>query len=123
MRLVFSLSAIPAMLLVACSPASERAEGSVGTETISCAISNAADFSDDCSVERIEGDEETLLIVRHDDGGFRRFQVLPGQGGLVAADGADEATVQDKGTFVLVTVGTDRYRIPVGTNGTDEPVG
>ncbi len=112
---------ISGVLLTACSAEGPLAKGSSGTENIACAIDNAADFSDGCTVERIEQGDETLLIVRHEDGGFRRFQVMAGQGGLVTADGADEATVQDKGTFVLVTVGTDRYRIPVGSNGADEP--
>ncbi len=110
-----------AVLLSACSVSADSSENGGTAESIACAIDNSADFSDDCSVERIEQGDDTLLIIRHPDGGFRRFQVLADQGGLVTADGAEEATVQDEGTFVLITVGTDRYRIPVGSDGADEP--
>ncbi|WP_162789437.1 hypothetical protein [Altererythrobacter sp. ZODW24] len=110
-----------AMLLSACSVSADSSDGGGTNENIACAIGNAADFSDECTVERMEQGDDTLLIIRHADGGFRRFEVLEGSGGLVVADGAEEATVQDQGTFVLVTVGADRYRIPVGSNGADEP--
>ena len=108
------------MLLSACSVSADSSDGSTASENIACAIGNAADFSDECTVQRMEQGDDTLLIIRHTDGGFRRFEVLESSGGLVAADGAEEAVVLDQGTFVLVTVGADRYRIPVGSNAANE---
>lgn len=79
---------------------------------IECALGGAAGFADDCTMERVERDGESLLIVRHPDGSFRRFALgIPGRG-LVTADGADEALVERGDGMVEVRVGPDRYRLP-----------
>jgi len=53
------------------------------------------------------------MIVRHPDGGFRRFRVLTDGRGLEAADGAEKAKISivenDK---ILVSVGPDKYIMP-----------
>ena len=54
-----------------------------------------------------------LLTVRHPDGGFRRLQVVKDGRGLIAADGADVATVTPLGPReVEVLLSGDRYRLP-----------
>lgn len=64
-------------------------------------------------MERVRQDDESFVIVRHPDGAFRRFETgVPGRG-LVVADGAQQAVVTDRGTFVEVRVGSDRYHLPV----------
>ena len=108
-------------VLGGCSLSSGEGDALAATSEIDCAIGNAASFSPDCTVERIDNEDQTILVVRHSDGGFRRFELLGGGGGLVSADGADQATVVDEGANILVTVETDQYRIPVATSG-ENPV-
>ncbi len=74
-----------------------------------CAIGAAADWSRSCPVERA-GD---LVTLRHPNGGFRRFHVVKDGRGLVAADGAEQATVTVIGKDQIeLGVGEDRYRLP-----------
>ena len=53
-------------------------------------------------------------MVRHPDGGFRRFRIADDRAGMVAIDGADEAVNADSSASPVleVTVGADRYRFP-----------
>ena len=53
-----------------------------------------------------------ILVVRHPDGGFRRFEVMRDGTGLAAADGAERAVVSLHEQGIEVAVGTDRYRFP-----------
>lgn len=74
-----------------------------------CAIETTTDWSRSCPVER-SGD---LVTLRHPDGGFRRFHVVKDGRGLVAADGAEQATVTVLGKDQIeLSVGEDRYRLP-----------
>ncbi len=80
---------------------------------IECAINGDADFTNGCETERLSGEDGVTLIVRHPDGGFRRFNVLTDGRGLAAADGAEQAKISivedDK---ILVSVGPDKYIMP-----------
>ena len=82
-----------------------------------CALNGAEQFSGDCTVERSRAGEAIILVVRHPDGGFRRFTLGRDGNGLVTADGADQAGVAANGTLLDVRVGRDRYRFPL-----EEPV-
>ncbi len=77
---------------------------------IECAINGDRDFSSGCQTERLSGENGVTLIVRHPDGGFRRFNVLTDGRGLEAADGSEKARIEivedDK---ILVSVGSDKY--------------
>lgn len=77
---------------------------------IECAINGDSDFSSGCQTERLSGENGVTLIVRHPDGGFRRFNVLTDGRGLEAADGSEKARIEivedDK---ILVSVGSDKY--------------
>lgn len=73
---------------------------------IECAVGGGA-FERACTLERT-GDQ--VLTVRHPDGGFRRIRVE--NGGPVAADGAERASVHRSGDRVEVAIGRDRYRLP-----------
>ncbi len=77
---------------------------------IECAINGDSNFSNGCRSERLSGENGVTLIVRHPDGGFRRFNVLTDGRGLEAADGSEQAKIEivedDK---ILVSVGSDKY--------------
>ncbi len=101
-------------LVAACSNgAAEAPKVAEGTEHISCALGPGNGFSPSCAIER-SGDADGIyrMIVRHPDGGFRRFEV--GRDNAIAtSDGADPATVKLDGETAEVSVGEDRYRIPL----------
>ena len=105
-------------LLVLLAGCSQQAPAvAVGDEHIACALDGAAEFKPDCAVERAVNDGAMTLVVRHPDGGFRRFDVLADGRGVAVADGADEAQVVLAGDTLEVTVGTDRYRFPATARG------
>jgi hypothetical protein len=80
---------------------------------IECAIGGAAAFTRTCTVERESSNGDLVLLIRHADGGFRRFRVLTDGRGVVAADGAEPAVTQLLGPKAIeVSVGADRYRLP-----------
>ena len=108
-------SALALALLAACqrepagaAPTQAAAEDS----TIECALHGADAFTRACSVERVHAGDGLQLVVRHPDGGFRRFDVLTDGKGLATADGAQLARVALQGGGIEVTVGADRYRFP-----------
>ncbi len=94
--------------------AEQRAASRAGDDgKIECAIDGASDFSRDCYTERLVGENGVTMIIRHPDGGFRRFNVLTDGHGLEAADGFDQARIAlvEDGR-ILVTVGPDQYLLP-----------
>lgn len=99
-----------AALLAACS-GTDAAPQPAG-DTVACAVGGAADLAEDCTLERVRAQGATNLIIHHPDGAFRRFIVLPGENGLIAADGADTAQVVAQDATFAVTVGQDRYVVP-----------
>ncbi len=103
------LALLTPLLFGACTNAGDDA-ARTGVE---CALSGAAGFSADCTIERQEIEGQRLLIVRHPDGGFRRFELgVPGRG-IVTADGVEQAAVERGDGLIEVRVGSDRYRLPV----------
>lgn len=76
-----------ALLLTACSPSESGAPAAQGDTLIDCAVGGAADFAHECSLERSRQDGTPMLIVRHPDGGFRRFKIIDEGHSLTAADG------------------------------------
>jgi hypothetical protein len=98
-------------LLAACS-GGEAAPAPEG-DTVDCAVAGAVELADLCILERVRAEGATSLVIHHPDGAFRRFIVLPGESGLIAADGADNATVIEQDGAFAVTVGQDRYVVPL----------
>ena len=91
--------------------------GTGGTgASLSCAVNGALAFTDGCTAERVLVDGAPVLVIRHADGGFRRFDVLAG-GSLAEADGALRATVLRNGSTLEVTIGSDRYRLDASLLG------
>lgn len=64
-------------------------------------------------MERVEVDGQRILIVRHPDGGFRRFELGVPERGITTADGMEPAEVTPGDGMVELRVGADRYRLPV----------
>lgn len=92
-----------------------------GDEHIECALGPDLGFVRNCAIDRSRDGAVYKMIVRHPDGGFRRFEVGV-DNTIVASDGADPVQVVLHGTIAEVTAGKDRYRIPLEareTAGTD----
>lgn len=100
------------------------AEGETAKEAalqgkVECALAGSADFSRSCTTERVSGAEGQMLVVRHPDGGFRRFKILTDGRGLLPADGIDpdfKIKVLANG-MIEVRSGDDTYRLPAAIKG------
>jgi hypothetical protein len=103
-----------ALTVGACSKSETKAPPKVaeGPEHVDCALGPGTTFAKDCAIERSREGETYKMILRHPDGGFRRLEV-GADNTIVAADGADAAQIVLNGTVAEVTVGEDRYRIPL----------
>ncbi|WAC24561.1 hypothetical protein [Blastomonas sp. SL216] len=115
MRISDSLILVAGLaLLSGCS--SEPAADPLATgddSRVSCALSGETEFTDKCDVERVQNGDRRELVMRHPDGGFRRFEIVTDGRGLVSADGAEEAVVTPLADGrIQLSVGDDRYRIP-----------
>jgi hypothetical protein len=95
-------------LVAACGgPPAPKAE-----ERIECAVDGAAAFARVCTVERRAG-PAILFTIRAPSGSFRRLAATSDGRGVMAADGAEEATVRVIGKDMIeVSIGDDRYRLP-----------
>lgn len=107
------------LLLAACSSDATDSPPPDPADLIECALAGATAFARDCAVERNQEDGGLVLVVRHPDGGFRRFAVLTDGHGLASADGADEARIAVRGAGIEVAGGVDRYRFPATIAGHD----
>ena len=103
--------------LAACSPDVDQPQAEEGADMIECALGEGSEFGPDCLVERAEVEGERQLIVRHPDGGFRRFAQLEDGRGLVELDGADEMERELQGDTLVISVGSDRYRFVANVRG------
>ena len=120
------------LLLAACSdPAAngnalaqvESAQAAAAEEdgNIFCARGGDA-LKRDCTVDRTQGERGLILTVRHADGAFRRLLVTQDGRGVIAADGAEVATVTVVGRDGIdVALGNDRYRLPATVRGVTSP--
>ncbi len=90
-------------------------------DQIECALGDGSTFGSDCRVERVTKDGAENIIVRHPDGGFRRFVLREDGGGLSEIDGADTVTQQLANGVLEVSVGDDRYRFPTQAKPGSEP--
>ncbi len=80
---------------------------------ILCATGGAATMTRTCTVDRETSPRGLVLTLHHADGGFHRLLVTTDGHGVMAADGAQGATVTIVGpNEIEVKIGTDRYRLP-----------
>lgn len=102
---------------------SEADEAAALDGKIECALAGSLAFERSCTTEQIAGSDGKLLVIRHPDGGFRRFDILTDGRGLAPADGFDETkiTLMDGG-MIEVSSGDDKYRLPAQIKGKDAPV-
>jgi hypothetical protein len=85
---------------------------------VECAVEGAGSFERACTIERVRTPEGTTLVLRHPGGGFRRLLVTTDGRGVVAADGAEPATVSVlSDDRIEVVLGEDRYRLPATVKG------
>ena len=89
--------------LASCSPPPAEPKG----ERIACALDGATAFAPVCVLKR----DGPRFSLHRPDGGFRRFEPLPGQG-VHSIDGAHAAVVipREDGITELAVDG-DRYRV------------
>ena len=101
------------VVLAGCGAPDRRAAAAAEEERIFCRIGEAAAFERLCTVEPVESETGSTLIVRKPDGGFRRLLVTADGSGVEAADGAEEAqvTIVDADT-IEVAIGGDAFRLP-----------
>ena len=84
---------------------------------IACAVGGASQLSDVCAMEKIAAPVGEQLLVRHPDGGFRRFRLTGDADVLAVADGAEQASRAVSATDIDISVGKDRYRFPASIAG------
>ncbi|MBK6801773.1 MAG: hypothetical protein IPG83_09905 [Novosphingobium sp.] len=114
------IRAVPLLLLAlaACGDAGTAAQGESeggsksAFKTLPCALGEAKDFAPVCKVEEQSVEGQTIWIVWHPDGGFRRFQMIDNGTRIATADGADEVGMTRDGAEFIVQAGPDRYRFP-----------
>ncbi len=121
---ILAVAALLSLPLAACGrgassadvEAKQKAE-TAGDRQIPCARGKAA-LAPTCTVEQALGKDGLILTVRHADGAFRRLLVTQDGRGVVAADGAEVATVAVVGRDgIEVALGGDRYRLPATVRG------
>ncbi|MDM7956288.1 hypothetical protein [Blastomonas sp.] len=102
-----------AALLAACSPSEPGSLPGEDDSRIACALGDEAEFTEQCEAERVQNGDRRELVMRHPDGGFRRFEIVSDGRGLVVADGSEEAIVTPLSDGrIELSVGTDRYQLP-----------
>jgi hypothetical protein len=109
-----TFSAALTLIVAGCAgePAAENVtENVAAADRIECAIGEGAEMANSCTLERSGGNG---LVLRHEDGGFRKL-TLDADGTIDTADGADGLALtpmSDGRTDVII--GADRYRLPAG---------
>ena len=101
------------LTLAACSDGGTANEGVAEADRVECALAGSTKFERVCATETMPGEKGKMLVVRHPDGGFRRFNILTDGRGLAPADGFDETGIKILGGGMIeVSSGDDIYRLP-----------
>ncbi|MBW8754667.1 MAG: hypothetical protein JF595_11045 [Sphingomonadales bacterium] len=116
------MRALPALLLplalAACSPGqgggdtAKQAAAAEEGDSVACALDGAKDFAPACTREVTKGADGEVWVVRHPDGGFRRFVLIDKGTRIATADGAEEVQTDRRGAELEVRVARDRYLFP-----------
>lgn len=85
---------------------------------IPCATGGSSEFTTSCTIDRGHTQDGLILTIRHPDGGFHRLRVTTDGRGVIAADGARQATVSVVGDGAIeVAIDDARYRLPATVKG------
>ncbi len=120
-RIALSLS-IGCFALSACSSDEEdiaaAQEAALVGNKIECALNGADVFSLSCATQRLSIDGSTILMIRHTDGGFKRFRILSDGRGLETAEGYDDSQIEiiDE-DHIILTSGGDKYKLKAQFKG------
>jgi hypothetical protein len=88
---------------------------------IECALAGSTKFERICSTDRISGADGQILVIRHPDGGFRRFNILTDGRGLSPAQGFDETKISILADGMIeLKSGDDLYRLPAQIKAKDK---
>ena len=89
---------------------------------IDCRVGADTQFEHFCSIERSRTDQGLIITVRKPDGGFRKLLATRDGRGVVAADGAEQASVQVIGPDrIEVAIGGDTFRLPARVGPVPQP--
>lgn len=116
---------LPVLFLAACSGGEEAQAVASGAEgepaaaaetpednSVACALGGATTFGRTCTREIAREELGEVWIVRHPDGGFRRFVLIDGGTKIATADGDKEVVTKRVGSELEVRVEGDAYRFP-----------
>lgn len=120
---------IPLAALGACQKASRTDTAAVSQNAtveddgrVDCRIGADTQFEHFCTIERSRTEQGLIITVRKPDGGFRRLLATRDGRGVVAADGAEQATVQVLGNDrIEVAIGGDSFRLPARIGPVPQP--
>lgn len=115
MRISDALIIAGALALLAGCSGEDKSDALAGADDsrVACALGSDTEFTAKCDVERVQRGDRRELVMRHPDGGFRRFEIVTDGRGLIAADGAEQAVITPLADGrIQLSVGDDRYRIP-----------
>jgi hypothetical protein len=123
-----SLLALAPFLLISCNNSPDKSSGKPDVETaandgkVECALAGSKEFARTCDKEWIVGAKGKTLVIRHPDGGFRRFNILTDGRGLEAAEGAEQVKIVTLANDMIeVTLGDDRYHLLATIKADDVP--
>lgn len=127
---IFAIAALPLLLLAGCSDKPNNADiaaaeakqsrDAANDGRIDCALEGAKLFDRTCTVQEMNGEAGTILVVGRGDVGYRRLQITTDGRGVISADGSEQAAVTIIGEGMIeVAIGADKYRLPADTGGVD----
>ncbi len=100
-------------------------DGQLDLTTLPQLLDGAKAFAPACTREVTKGPDGETWIVRHPDGGFRRFVLIEGGSRIATADGAEEVRAERVGADLEVRVAGNRYLFPAApeprTGASDAP--
>lgn len=108
-----------ALALVACSKNEngDSAPAVIGDDdTVRCLLPGMKAFEPVCRRETAQGPDGPIWILRHPDGGFRRFVLMDKGMRIAAADGTQEVSAKQRGPDLEVRVSNDRYLFAAAAN-------
>jgi hypothetical protein len=116
-----AVAPVLALALAACSRGEENgaaksADTTRADDRVLCTLRDGLDAKPDCTREIAQGPDGEVWVIRHPDGGFRRFVLIDKGTRIATADGADEVRAQRMGANLEVRVAGERYLFPAAAD-------